>query len=713
MKTETAQEDDSEAPEHYTGRRQRIAICADARNFGGLEKFVLVLSQHLHAGGAIDPVVIVFHEAELASALRALGVQTIALPFASKHVLIRELCRTFASHAIDLVHTHGYKATILGAAAAKLCRLPVIETRHGIAEPQRGWDHVKLRCNYCINRWATRLLVDKVIYVTHDLRDRESGVDGSVIHNGLSVDSVRRGSCRPSELGQPGFHIGIVGRLEVVKGHRVLLDAVATSRYRHAIHVHLWGVGPLEEELQDLSRRHGLTANVHFHGFRPNIADYVGWLDAFIMPSLYEGLPFALLEAMLLRRPIVASRVGGLEEALEDGRSALLFEPGDSAELALAIDRLIEDRELCERLGAGAYDRVSERFGVHRMIEQYHAVFESACSARPVIEWVSWDRHRRTMQLADALGIPVRVIPRGRLPGLGRVAAWFRTVLHLCSTRSRVVIVPNPSLLLTATACFLKPFKKYRIIQDLHSYFYETLTKPRGVTERLYAVLSRYCIRRTDLTVVTNEHLQLVTTRLGGRALVLQDRIPEISSARSAPLAGRVNIVFISTYSDDEPIAEVLRAAKSISSDIHVYVTGRMPRAARHWAVPQNVHLTGYLREDEYAQLLSSADAILALTTRDHTLLCAAYEAVALGKPLVMSDTSALRAYFTKGVIFTGNDSTALVAALEDVGKRLEILRTDIAKLRVDLAEPWQRRFSDVRGTVAQLAGQSAERGSA
>jgi len=249
----------------------------------------------------------------------------------------------------------------------------------------------------------------------------------------------------------------------------------------------------------------------------------------------------------------------------------------------------------------------------------------------------------------------------------------------------------------------LKLFKRYKVVQDLHSYFYQTLAAPRGISDRLYGWLIRYCLREADLTIVTNDFLAWAISAYAAQAFVLQDRIPDICAPGTTRLAGDCNVVFICAYSDDEPIAEVLQAARQVSNEIHVYITGRVPREAANWIIPRNVHLTGYLSEQDYARLLNSADAVLALTTRDHTLLCAAYEGVALGKPLIMSEKQALKDYFTKGVVFTKNDSHSLTAALYDVRRRLETLRCEIKELKEDIARPWQVRFCRLRTELERL----------
>jgi L-malate glycosyltransferase len=693
---------------------RRIAICTPGSRFEGVERFVLTYAEYLRRETEIEPFVFLLHEGLLATRLRAAGVAVVVLSGRKYDpALIRLAREALLRHNIDLVHTHGYKATLLFGLAARRCGLSVVKTVHGVPERRRGWDGIKMRVNYWLDRFATRRFVDRVVYVSRDLhRGQEESPKGTVIYNGIDAASMRSAE-RPSDLGpeEGTVHIAIVGRLVPIKGHRVLLDALLLCEHRTRIRLHIFGAGPLEAELRQRIVSTGLADQVRIHGFKANIADYIGSVDLVAMPSLHEALPYTLLEAMLLRRPVVASRVGGLAEVLEHGETGVLFEPGQPVELARLIDQLVDDNALRHRLAMRAYRRVTQDFSIREMASKYLALYQETLQSGRRAEWVSWHATRRTMELARVLGVPVRLISKGRLPGLGRTLALARSLYHLATIRTRILIVQNPSLLLTSVACLLRPLKQYHLVQDLHSCFYGAFERRKGIRDRVYWNLSRYCVRRADLTIVTNTFLGQVVERLGGRAFVLQDKFPDFGRPGRVALAGRQNIVLICTYSPDEPVEEVLRAARRISRDVVIYVTGRPPRKARSWKIPANVRLTGYLAESRYAEVLNSADLVLVLTTRAHTLLCGAYEGVALGKPLVMSDQKALRDYFKRGVVFTANDNQSIAASLEAALNDLERLQAEVADLKQELSVEWEPRVRNLEALLVDPYSRAREEG--
>ena len=323
--------------------------------------------------------------------------------------------------------------------------------------------------------------------------------------------------------------------------------------------------------------------------------------------------------------------------------------------------------------------------------------------------WLSWDFHRRSSELARALDIPFEVMARRPWPGGNALWPLLKTAARLVRARERVIIVQNPSLLLTTLACLLRPWRRWRLVQDLHSYFSLHVPQARGFRGRVYRRLSLFCLRRADVTIVTNEPLKRVVEEAGGRGFVLQDRLPDWPAPAARAKNGSAAAVFICTYSEDEPVHEVIEAAERLGPETRVFITGRVKNgfaengAGSH--LPSNVTLTGFLPEDRYRDLLSSADAVLALTTRDHTLLCGAYEAIALGRPLVMSDTDALRSYFRRGPVLVKNEPDALadgVRAAVNEGPRRE---AEIQALARDLRSDWNARFARFRAILAAWSG--------
>ena len=178
------------------------------------------------------------------------------------------------------------------------------------------------------------------------------------------------------------FHLGIVGRIDKVKGHEVLLQAIARLRHLTSLRVHVFGTGPLEAHFRQMAVDAKLSDVVLFHGFEPAIHERMASLDLLVMPSLHEGLPYVLLEAMSLRVPIIASRVGGLREVLDDG-NGMLVPPNDPSALAAAIERLYGDRELRARFAARAHETVRRRFAARDMVRQYRDVYRQLLAPAP------------------------------------------------------------------------------------------------------------------------------------------------------------------------------------------------------------------------------------------------------------------------------------------------------------------------------------------
>ena len=264
------------------------------------------------------------------------------------------------------------------------------------------------------------------------------------------------------------------------------------------------------------------------------------------------------------------------------------------------------------------------------------------------------------------------------------------TVLLVARIRPKGVITQNPSIVLATLAVILRLLFRFRVVIDAHN---EAVT-PFIWTYGWVELLCRYLHRAADATIVTNEPLAEIVRRNGGRPVILEDKVPCLTPCRTVPLKGEANIACISTFSKDEPIEEIFAAIRNLGERYHVYMTGNSKRwVERNFvAIPGNLELTGYLSEEEYQILLNSVDVILDLTLMDNCLVCGAYEGVALGKPLVLSESSASQGYFPSGVIHTKNDAAHIHEALvKAVASRTE-LSEEIVKLRPDLERHWQER---------------------
>jgi glycosyltransferase involved in cell wall biosynthesis len=213
--------------------------------------------------------------------------------------------------------------------------------------------------------WAMR---PEVIYTS----EADRRFDGRRLHSHvvpLGIDLERFAQASPAARGE-GPRIGTVGRLSAQKGHRVLIDAapIVLKRFPDA-HFLIVGEGELRGELQRRIEEQGLTGRIELTGARSDIPALLASLDVFVMPSLFEGLCVAVLEAQAAGVPVVATGVGGMVETVVPGVTGIRCEQGDPVSLAAGITLLLEDRDLARSLAAEAGSRVRARFSEQQMVE--------------------------------------------------------------------------------------------------------------------------------------------------------------------------------------------------------------------------------------------------------------------------------------------------------------------------------------------------------
>lgn len=358
-----------------------IAICTVGELFGGVERHVLGIMSGLVAQG-VRILLVLFHDGELAAQARGQGIEPIILSNNNRTLLAtsQHLAQILNQRDIRIVHTHGYKAMVFCSVARLWHRFALVKTEHGLPEPMTGGliRALRNRFYYFSDSVATRIAHTTVCYVTDDLRSHyrqaHSGLPTIVIPNGVTNMDRCQFSC-PSEMRNGWFNVVMIGRLEIVKGPHLAIEAIASERMPQDIRLHIIGVGPCETELRTLAEARGITNRVHILGFRRNVFDYLAHCNVLLMPSQHEGLPYTLLEAMALGIPIVAARVGGLAEVIQDGSTGLLVPPQDSAALTRAILRLYEDPALRSRLGEQARLLQQTRYSLQAMTERYLAIY--------------------------------------------------------------------------------------------------------------------------------------------------------------------------------------------------------------------------------------------------------------------------------------------------------------------------------------------------
>lgn len=291
--------------------------------------------------------------------------------------------RGLGDRKIQAIHTHGYFADTVGIPAARLKGIPSISTCHGFIENDR-----KLQLYNRIDRLVLRL-ADRVVAVSSGIQKElvESGLNPKrviIIPNAVpespppEVFQMRRAEIR-SKMGldESSFVLGYVGRLSREKGVHHLIEALGRIP-DIPFQAILIGDGADKALLESQVRNQGLGGRVAFPGFQPGVDDWLPAFDLFVLPSLREGTPMALLEAMSYGMPVVATSVGGVPGVIGSGVHGILVPPADPESLAGAIRSLYQDPQQRERLAINAKERVSREYGIgewtRRMEIEYDAL---------------------------------------------------------------------------------------------------------------------------------------------------------------------------------------------------------------------------------------------------------------------------------------------------------------------------------------------------
>jgi len=199
-----------------------------------------------------------------------------------------------------------------------------------------------------------------------------NGIDSSPFTEKYDIELIRQ------QLGIPhgARVIGTVGRLAEIKNQECLIRGFARLRSEFPeAHLLLVGDGPLKEQLEAVAVSLGVGGFVHFAGYQSQTAPFYRLMEIFALTSRSEGMPQAAVEASFSGVPVVASRVGGLPELVEDGRTGLLFDPGQEEKLAEALGVLFRDRAKASMLSEAARAKVTARFEIRRMAEEYHQYY--------------------------------------------------------------------------------------------------------------------------------------------------------------------------------------------------------------------------------------------------------------------------------------------------------------------------------------------------
>jgi glycosyltransferase involved in cell wall biosynthesis len=368
--------------------KRRLLFLITSSDGGGAQKHLYELTKLLDKEkyiieGACAP------GGPLIERLNGLGIKVFSIPTLRNAInpvrdflAFTKIYRLIKVRRYDIVHCHSTKAGILGRIAARLARVPaILFTVHGFAFREAMFLPKKLLL-ILMERLAAACCHRIITVSEHDRNDAlklrlKKSSDIVTIHNGIDVGSFKNFVCEDGD--QIRRKLGIDRNCNIVgtianfygnKGYPYLLRAAKLVMEEEAgIRFISIGDGPLRREMERMAQSLGLNGKFIFTGYQSKPFLFLSIMDIFVLSSIKEGLPFTLLEAMAMGKPVVATSVGGIPEVVEDQKTGLLVKPGDPYSLAEAILILIKDIDLREKIAKNGRE-IIVNFSLHGMVEK-------------------------------------------------------------------------------------------------------------------------------------------------------------------------------------------------------------------------------------------------------------------------------------------------------------------------------------------------------
>ena len=350
---------------------------------GGAERVIADIVEGLDRKRFEARVWCVARGGETADELRENGIEVRILGIPSYHnpLNIIRLSGLLKKEKPDIVHTHGYFASVIGRLAAKKAGLPIIITH----VHSTYWEYKKrhLLIERCLSRYTRKIVccseAVKNFVTGHEKIKKDKTV---VIYNGVDEERfapVQDPSPARARLGidRESPVVGTVSSLTPHKGQGFLIQAAAKIRDTYpATRFLIVGDGPLRRDLEEQALESDLQSSLIFTGTRRDIPDLLSLMDIFVLPSSSrEGLGIAIIEAMAMGKPTVATNIGGIPEVIQDGETGLLVPPGDSAALAKAVIELVDNPDRAKAMGKKGRNRFTQKFTRKTMLSKIENLY--------------------------------------------------------------------------------------------------------------------------------------------------------------------------------------------------------------------------------------------------------------------------------------------------------------------------------------------------
>lgn len=275
--------------------------------------------------------------------------------------------------------------------------------------------------------------------------------------------------------------------------------------------------------------------------------------------------------------------------------------------------------------------------------------------------WLTWEKQIRNRSMSKTLNIKLYEVLSEETRLVRYAVCILKSIEIIKKNRPKIVISPNPSLILTFIMLLSRHIFGFKHVIDAHYGGIEAYNN-----SRLFQIALDICNRKADLVIVTNDQHAEHVSSLGGRSFVFPDPLPDLSLYHEQIEEVTGKIFFICSFDRDEPFLAVFRAAETLLSEgFHFFVSGNYQKAGinpRDWP---GIRILGFISENEFYGHIFTSQMVIDLTDNDNCLVCGAYESLAAGKPIILSNKKALKDYFKGGVIFTENHTEDIIKAVK------------------------------------------------
>jgi glycosyltransferase involved in cell wall biosynthesis len=363
----------------------RVCHIASGDLWAGAEVMTFNLLRGLMRFEDMDLSAIVLNEGRLAKEIRGLGIHVHIVDERKKSFL--EICgkvrKLMVVNTPDIIHSHRYKENILAYLVSRTRReTKLITTQHGMQEIQRNGNSLKQSLVTKMNLLIMSRCFKKVIAVSEEMRKtfvEDLGFSRDrviVIHNGVEVPLEM-----PVTAGKKFFVLGSAGRLVPIKDYPLMVEiAKEVSRETDRILFELAGEGPEMEKILRLVKRYGLEKSFLLRGFENNLSSFYSGIDLYLNTSIHEGIPMSVLEAMAHGIPVIAPKVGGITEIIDDGVNGCLVEGRNAKDFAKRCVSLYENDMLRKQMGSAARKKIINEFSMEKMVREYYNLYMGLCS---------------------------------------------------------------------------------------------------------------------------------------------------------------------------------------------------------------------------------------------------------------------------------------------------------------------------------------------